>query len=163
MARRRQCRLDDVFDIEQILSQAKYRWLRPGEICEILVNYKRFHVSGEPPSTPPPGGSLFLFDRKVIRYFRKDAVGKIPSLLKTETEKWMEQLLTKSGHERSSRARCGQRRSTAKGDAGGGWQRRKNRRQSCCDGARAWVVMRDQDGVASGLQRRGGEMRRAWN
>ncbi|KAI3978547.1 hypothetical protein MKX01_015722 [Papaver californicum] len=58
-------------DIEQILLEAQTRWLRPAEICEILRNYRKFRITPEPP-TKPPGGSLFLFDRKVLRYFRKD-------------------------------------------------------------------------------------------
>ncbi|XVE66553.1 hypothetical protein DITRI_Ditri08aG0087900 [Diplodiscus trichospermus] len=58
-------------DIEQILLEAQHRWLRPAEICEILRNYQKFHISSEPPNRPP-SGSLFLFDRKVLRYFRKD-------------------------------------------------------------------------------------------
>ncbi|TYG80777.1 hypothetical protein ES288_D02G243000v1 [Gossypium darwinii] len=58
-------------DIDHILLEAQHRWLRPAEICEILRNYQKFHISSEPP-TGPPSGSLFLFDRKVLRYFRKD-------------------------------------------------------------------------------------------
>ncbi|KAI8032144.1 Calmodulin-binding transcription activator 3 [Camellia lanceoleosa] len=58
-------------DIEQILLEAQHRWLRPAEICEILQNYKKFRIAPEP-ANKPPSGSLFLFDRKVLRYFRKD-------------------------------------------------------------------------------------------
>uniref|UniRef100_A0A5B6Z3X7 Putative calmodulin-binding transcription activator 3-like isoform X1 n=1 Tax=Davidia involucrata TaxID=16924 RepID=A0A5B6Z3X7_DAVIN len=58
-------------DIQQILLEAQYRWLRPAEICEILQNYRKFHIASEPPYKPL-SGSLFLFDRKVLRYFRKD-------------------------------------------------------------------------------------------
>ncbi|CAH2043556.1 unnamed protein product [Thlaspi arvense] len=58
-------------DIEQLLSEAQHRWLRPAEICEILRNHQKFHIASEPPNRPP-SGSLFLFDRKVLRYFRKD-------------------------------------------------------------------------------------------
>ncbi|CAD5171142.1 calmodulin-binding transcription activator 2-like [Musa acuminata AAA Group] len=58
-------------DIEQILVEAQDRWLRPAEICEILQNHRKFHIAPEPPNRPP-SGSLFLFDRKVLRYFRKD-------------------------------------------------------------------------------------------
>ncbi|RCV46155.1 hypothetical protein SETIT_9G510100v2 [Setaria italica] len=58
-------------DIEQILKEAQNRWLRPAEICEILKNYRNFRITPEPPNRPP-SGSLFLFDRKVLRYFRKD-------------------------------------------------------------------------------------------
>ncbi|THG14499.1 hypothetical protein TEA_014206 [Camellia sinensis var. sinensis] len=57
---------------------SKYYW-RPNidgyvlfaEICEILQNYKKFRIAPEP-ANKPPSGSLFLFDRKVLRYFRKD-------------------------------------------------------------------------------------------
>ncbi|KAK4424328.1 Calmodulin-binding transcription activator 2 [Sesamum alatum] len=58
-------------DIKQILLEAQHRWLRPAEICEILRNYEKFHISPEAPNKPV-SGSVFLFDRKVLRYFRKD-------------------------------------------------------------------------------------------
>ncbi|MCD9646528.1 hypothetical protein HAX54_036416 [Datura stramonium] len=58
-------------DLEQILQEAQHRWLRPAEICEILCNHQKFYLTEDPP-VKPPGGSLFLFDRKVLRYFRKD-------------------------------------------------------------------------------------------
>ncbi|KAL2343063.1 hypothetical protein Fmac_004348 [Flemingia macrophylla] len=58
-------------DIEQIQLEAQHRWLRPAEICEILSNHKKFRIAPEP-AHMPPSGSLFLFDRKVLRYFRKD-------------------------------------------------------------------------------------------
>ncbi|KAL0545176.1 hypothetical protein IC582_020323 [Cucumis melo] len=58
-------------DLVQILQEAQKRWLRPAEICEILRNYKKFQLAPDPP-VQPPAGSLFLFDRKALRYFRKD-------------------------------------------------------------------------------------------
>ncbi|KAF5733342.1 calmodulin-binding transcription activator 2-like isoform X3 [Tripterygium wilfordii] len=58
-------------DTQQLQLEAQHRWLRPAEICEILRNFQKFHISSEPPNRPP-SGSLFLFDRKVLRYFRKD-------------------------------------------------------------------------------------------
>ncbi|XP_066391254.1 calmodulin-binding transcription activator 2-like isoform X2 [Miscanthus floridulus] len=58
-------------DIPQILLEAQNRWLRPTEICQILSNYKKFSIAPEPPNRPQ-SGSLFLFDRKILRYFRKD-------------------------------------------------------------------------------------------
>ncbi|KAK7302526.1 hypothetical protein RJT34_13418 [Clitoria ternatea] len=58
-------------DLQQLQLEAQHRWLRPAEICEILRNYRMFHITSEP-HTRPPSGSLFLFDRKVLRYFRKD-------------------------------------------------------------------------------------------
>ncbi|XP_012437207.1 calmodulin-binding transcription activator 3 isoform X1 [Gossypium raimondii] len=71
MAESRRYVLTNQLDIDQILLEAQHRWLRPAEICEILRNYKKFHISSEP-AHMPPSGSLFLFDRKVLRYFRKD-------------------------------------------------------------------------------------------
>ncbi|XP_027774283.1 calmodulin-binding transcription activator 2 isoform X9 [Solanum pennellii] len=58
-------------DITQILSEVQHRWLRPAEICEILRNHRKFHLTPEAPFRPV-SGSVFLFDRKVLRYFRKD-------------------------------------------------------------------------------------------
>ncbi|XP_024170288.1 calmodulin-binding transcription activator 2 isoform X1 [Rosa chinensis] len=58
-------------DLVQILQESQQRWLRPTEICEILRNYQRFQLTPDPP-VRPPAGSLFLFDRKALRYFRKD-------------------------------------------------------------------------------------------
>ncbi|KAK1319595.1 Calmodulin-binding transcription activator 2 [Acorus calamus] len=58
-------------DLQQILQEVHTRWLRASEICHILRNYQKFYVKPEPPCRPP-GGSLFLFDRKALRYFRKD-------------------------------------------------------------------------------------------
>ncbi|XP_027360473.1 calmodulin-binding transcription activator 1-like isoform X2 [Abrus precatorius] len=64
--------LPSQLDIEQIILEAQHRWLRPAEICEILSNYKKFQIDSEP-AYMPPSGSLFLFDRNVLRYFRKDS------------------------------------------------------------------------------------------
>lgn len=71
MADSRRFGLVNQLDMEQILLEAQNRWLRPAEICEILRNYKKFRIAPEP-ANMPPNGSLFLFDRKVLRYFRKD-------------------------------------------------------------------------------------------
>lgn len=71
MAESRRFGLGDQLDIEQILIEAQHRWLRPAEICEILRNYKKFRIAPQP-ANMPASGSLFLFDRKVLRYFRKD-------------------------------------------------------------------------------------------
>ncbi|KAJ0260484.1 Calmodulin-binding transcription activator 3 [Hirschfeldia incana] len=71
MAEARRFSPNSELDVGQILSEARNRWLRPPEICEILQNYQKFQISTEPPTTPA-SGSVFLFDRKVLRYFRKD-------------------------------------------------------------------------------------------
>ena len=39
-------------DIDQLLIEAKHRWLRPAEICEILRNYPKFQIASEPPDRP---------------------------------------------------------------------------------------------------------------
>ncbi|KAF5480859.1 hypothetical protein F2P56_001569 [Juglans regia] len=71
MADSRRYALGNQLDIEQLLLEAQHRWLRPAEICEILRNYQKFCIAPEP-ANMPSSGSLFLFDRKVLRYFRKD-------------------------------------------------------------------------------------------
>ncbi|XP_044479128.1 calmodulin-binding transcription activator 3-like [Mangifera indica] len=71
MAETRRVAFGNQLDIQQLLVEAQHRWLRPAEICEILKNYKKFRIAPEPPNLPG-SGSLFLFDRKVLRYFRKD-------------------------------------------------------------------------------------------
>ncbi|XP_027348728.1 calmodulin-binding transcription activator 2 isoform X3 [Abrus precatorius] len=71
MAERASYGLGPRLDIQQLQFEAQHRWLRPAEICEILRNYRMFQITSEPPNRPP-SGSLFLFDRKVLRYFRKD-------------------------------------------------------------------------------------------
>ncbi|XP_021714178.1 calmodulin-binding transcription activator 3-like isoform X1 [Chenopodium quinoa] len=71
MAQSNHLEFGNQLDIEQILFEAQHRWLRTPEICEILQNYKRFNIAPEPPNLPP-SGALFLFDKKVLRYFRKD-------------------------------------------------------------------------------------------
>ncbi|TKY59498.1 Calmodulin-binding transcription activator 2 [Spatholobus suberectus] len=71
MAERASYGLGPRLDIQQLQLEAQHRWLRPAEICEILRNCRLFQITSEPPNRPP-SGSLFLFDRKVLRYFRKD-------------------------------------------------------------------------------------------
>lgn len=73
MADNRRYGLTPQLDIGQILQEAQNRWLRPIEVCEILRNYKKFCLSSDPPHKPTDG-SLFLFDRKALRYFRKDGL-----------------------------------------------------------------------------------------
>ncbi|KAJ7529484.1 hypothetical protein O6H91_15G052700 [Diphasiastrum complanatum] len=58
-------------DIYQIIREAQTRWLRPVEVIEILRNHQIFRLNPVPPNKPP-SGSLFLFDRKTLRFFRKD-------------------------------------------------------------------------------------------
>eukprot|EP01018_Ginkgo_biloba_P003802 Gb_04014 [translate_table: standard] len=59
------------FDFTELVREAPTRWLRPVEVLFILQNYQNFKLSPDPPNKPP-SGSLFLFDRKILRFFRKD-------------------------------------------------------------------------------------------
>ncbi|KAK9809816.1 hypothetical protein WJX73_009573 [Symbiochloris irregularis] len=56
-----------------ILLKARASWLKNTEVLELLNNYRGYDlpVSHEPPSKPD-GGTLYLFNRKVCRFFRKD-------------------------------------------------------------------------------------------
>nr|AXC59789.1 CAMTA transcription factor [Fraxinus velutina] len=58
-------------DINNIMAEANARWLRPNEIQAILCNYKYFTVNVKPVNLPK-SGTIVLFDRKMLRNFRKD-------------------------------------------------------------------------------------------
>ncbi|KAL8484851.1 hypothetical protein ACS0TY_027225 [Phlomoides rotata] len=58
-------------DFKTILEEATSRWLRPNEIHAILCNYKYFTVHVKPMNLPK-SGTIVLFDRKMLRNFRKD-------------------------------------------------------------------------------------------
>ncbi|OMO76808.1 IQ motif, EF-hand binding site [Corchorus capsularis] len=57
--------------LNQILREGQHRWLRPAEVCEILINHAKFPVLDKP-RLMPPARSMFLFDRHALRYFRRD-------------------------------------------------------------------------------------------
>uniref|UniRef100_A0A0E0KPU1 CG-1 domain-containing protein n=1 Tax=Oryza punctata TaxID=4537 RepID=A0A0E0KPU1_ORYPU len=59
------------FDINVLHKEARRRWLKPSEVYYILQNHERFPITPEPPKKPP-SGSLFLYNRRVNRYFRRD-------------------------------------------------------------------------------------------
>jgi len=58
-------------DIHKLQQVVKTRWLKPQEVLQILRNHELFTVSHKPPQKPP-SGSWFLFNRRVLRYFRND-------------------------------------------------------------------------------------------
>ncbi|KAG2593929.1 hypothetical protein PVAP13_5NG264416 [Panicum virgatum] len=58
-------------DIHKLQQVVKTRWLKPQEVLQILRNHELFTVSHNPPQKPP-SGSWFLFNRRVLRYFRND-------------------------------------------------------------------------------------------
>ncbi|KAJ9563960.1 hypothetical protein OSB04_009120 [Centaurea solstitialis] len=59
------------YNIKDLIQEAQSRWLRPGEVLFILRNYEENQLNHEPPQKPP-SGSLFLFNKRVLRFFRKD-------------------------------------------------------------------------------------------
>ncbi|XP_014510093.1 calmodulin-binding transcription activator 5 [Vigna radiata var. radiata] len=58
-------------DVRSILEEARTRWLRPNEIHAMLCNYKYFPINVKPVNLPK-SGTIVLFDRKMLRNFRKD-------------------------------------------------------------------------------------------
>ncbi|KAL1545322.1 calmodulin-binding transcription activator 6-like isoform X2 [Salvia divinorum] len=58
-------------DFKNILEEATSRWLRPNEIHAILSNQKYFTIHAKPMNLPK-SGTIVLFDRKMLRNFRKD-------------------------------------------------------------------------------------------
>ncbi|XP_072956949.1 calmodulin-binding transcription activator CBT [Typha angustifolia] len=57
--------------IEKLKTDAKTRWFRPNEVHAILSNHELLRVEPQPVQKPP-SGTVLLFDRKVLRNFRKD-------------------------------------------------------------------------------------------
>lgn len=59
------------FDINELVQEAKTRWLKAPEVLFILQNHEQFQITQQAPQKPP-SGSLFIFNKRVLRYFRKD-------------------------------------------------------------------------------------------
>ncbi|CAL5214048.1 unnamed protein product [Lathyrus oleraceus] len=59
------------YDINDLYQEAQRRWLKPAEVMYILQNNEKYQFTHEPPQQPT-SGSLFLFNRRVLRFFRKD-------------------------------------------------------------------------------------------
>ena len=88
--------------VREILHKEQSAWLKNTEVCDVLMHYSEYSlpVARDPPHlplggtkgleavsadlpvlqpciclicAPVAGGSLFLFDRRAVRFFRKDA------------------------------------------------------------------------------------------
>ncbi|OAY83213.1 Calmodulin-binding transcription activator 5 [Ananas comosus] len=80
-------------DVEKLMEDAPNRWFRPNEVHAILSNYARFKIQPQPVDKPQKyspeiycskvyttfyqqwmvsSGTVLLFDRKMLRNFRKD-------------------------------------------------------------------------------------------
>ncbi|KAK9139203.1 hypothetical protein Scep_008884 [Stephania cephalantha] len=58
-------------DFAKMMEEAHTRWLRPNEIHALLYNYTLFNIRVKPMHLPT-SGAILLFDRKMLRNFRKD-------------------------------------------------------------------------------------------
>ncbi|CAH1454456.1 unnamed protein product [Lactuca virosa] len=58
-------------DVPTMFEEAKTRWLRPNEIHAMLCNHKHFNIHVKPVNLPK-SGTIVLFDRKMLRNFRRD-------------------------------------------------------------------------------------------
>ncbi|KAG4376970.1 hypothetical protein AAZX31_18G004800 [Glycine max] len=59
------------YNIDDLFQEAKRRWLKPVEVLYILRNHDQCEFTHQPPHQPA-GGSLLLFNRRIMRFFRKD-------------------------------------------------------------------------------------------
>ncbi|KAM3753783.1 hypothetical protein ACB098_03G118500 [Castanea mollissima] len=59
------------YDINDLFREAPTRWLKPAEVLFILQNHEKYQLTEEPPQKPT-SGSLFLFNKRVLRFFRRD-------------------------------------------------------------------------------------------
>lgn len=60
-------------DVQKLQQVVKTRWLKPQEVLQILQNHELFVHSHKPPQKPP-SGSWFLFNRRILRFFRNDGL-----------------------------------------------------------------------------------------
>ncbi|KAI4336567.1 hypothetical protein L6164_015079 [Bauhinia variegata] len=59
------------YDIDSLYQEAQTRWLKPAEVMYILQNHEKYQFTQEPPQMPT-SGSLFLFNKRILRFFRRD-------------------------------------------------------------------------------------------
>ncbi|XP_055825327.1 calmodulin-binding transcription activator 4-like isoform X1 [Solanum dulcamara] len=59
------------YNINDLVREGLSRWLRPAEVLFILQNHEDHQLAHQPPQKPA-SGSMFLFNKRVLRYFRKD-------------------------------------------------------------------------------------------
>lgn len=64
-------RTQSEYDINELYQEAQSRWLKPAEVFFILKNHEKYKLTQEAPNQPT-SGSLFLFNKRVLRFFRKD-------------------------------------------------------------------------------------------
>ncbi|XP_022991382.1 LOW QUALITY PROTEIN: calmodulin-binding transcription activator 4-like [Cucurbita maxima] len=63
--------MNDGYDVRDLYREAQTRWLKPPEVLFILQNHEKYQLTEEAPKQPT-SGSLFLFNKRVLRFFRRD-------------------------------------------------------------------------------------------
>ncbi|KAF8063930.1 hypothetical protein N665_1175s0008 [Sinapis alba] len=59
------------YDVTTLYQEAHTRWLKPPEVHFILQNHERYQLTDKPPQKPT-SGSVFLYNKRVLKFFRKD-------------------------------------------------------------------------------------------
>ncbi|CAH8362854.1 unnamed protein product [Eruca vesicaria subsp. sativa] len=59
------------YDVNTLYQEAKTRWLKPPEVYFILQNDERYKLTYKPPHKPS-SGSLLFYNKRVLKFFRKD-------------------------------------------------------------------------------------------
>ncbi|RXH79917.1 hypothetical protein DVH24_041064 [Malus domestica] len=59
------------YNINDLFQEAQTRWLKPVEVLFILQNHDKYKFATVPPQQPS-SGSLFLFNKRILRFFRRD-------------------------------------------------------------------------------------------
>ncbi|XP_030496224.2 calmodulin-binding transcription activator 4 isoform X2 [Cannabis sativa] len=59
------------YDINDLFQEAQSRWLKPAEVLFILQNHEKYKLTQEPPKKPT-SGSLLLYNKRILRFFRRD-------------------------------------------------------------------------------------------
>ncbi|CAA0831591.1 Calmodulin-binding transcription activator 4 [Striga hermonthica] len=59
------------YDINYLVREAQTRWLKPVEVHLIIQNFEEHQLTHKIPQKPA-SGSLFLFNKRALKFFRKD-------------------------------------------------------------------------------------------
>ncbi|CAI9785068.1 unnamed protein product [Fraxinus pennsylvanica] len=63
--------MQTAYDINHLAREAQTRWLKPAEVLLILQNYEEHQLTHQIPQKPS-SGSLYLFNKRILKFFRKD-------------------------------------------------------------------------------------------
>ncbi|KAF2592710.1 hypothetical protein F2Q70_00045032 [Brassica cretica] len=66
-----QLAMQSEYDVSTLYQEAHTRWLKPPEVHFILLNHERYRLTDKPPHKPT-SGSVLLYNKRVLKFFRKD-------------------------------------------------------------------------------------------